>query len=206
MRIIGDIHGKYDQYINIAQESPDGLSVCVGDVGFDYTYLIENLDSSCHKIIPGNHDNHFDYSPHFLGRFGEATLGNHRFFFIGGAWSIDRKYRTQGKDWFYNEELSFAEMNDCLDLWEKSDCELLITHDMPFFYVNKYMRPLWSKFIQEEFSPFRGSNTNHFLEAVWNVKRASLAHWLHGHHHVDFSIELDGVKLQCLSELGYLDI
>lgn len=144
LRIIGDVHNFHEEYCTIAQEAE--YSICVGDVGFDYTYITNNLDPEKHKIIGGNHDNYefddtktnyhekyFKQSRHFLGDFGTYNVPNFcDIFYVRGAWSIDQKNRTIGIDWFPCEELTRAECDDALELYQTVKPEFVITHEAPF--------------------------------------------------------------------------
>jgi hypothetical protein len=103
LRIIGDVHGKFQDYIALTKECD--YSIQVGDMGFDYSEL-RVLSKDDHKFIGGNHDNYDKYygSPHALGStitigmgkdFGIATHGGLDFFFLRGGFSIDWKQRQK---------------------------------------------------------------------------------------------------------------
>ena len=55
LRLIGDIHGKYDHYLNLVKDCQYTLQV--GDLGFDYEPIF-HLDPEKHRFIGGNHDNY----------------------------------------------------------------------------------------------------------------------------------------------------
>ena len=93
---IGDVHGKYDLYLDICGVKERTLQI--GDLGFRYGCL-ENLDPESHKIVAGNHDNYDTIAqfPNYLGDWGFHTLGGTEFFFLRGAYSIDSRASRQRK-------------------------------------------------------------------------------------------------------------
>ena len=75
--VVGDIHGKFDQYYNIVKDKE--YSICLGDFGFSDSWQklhYSGLDSDKHKICKGNHDQYEFESPYDLGNFGQITLDN----------------------------------------------------------------------------------------------------------------------------------
>lgn len=95
--VVGDVHGKYDEYYNIASKCK--YSICLGDFGFsrEWTKLgYSNLDPINHKICLGNHDDHdiAYHSPYNLGGYGIYEIDNKLIFFVSGGLSIDRVYRV----------------------------------------------------------------------------------------------------------------
>lgn len=68
--LIGDVHGKYDRYLDICADSE--FTIQLGDLGYNNTEVLQALDPGHHQFITGNHDNHSaDYDlPHCIGRFG----------------------------------------------------------------------------------------------------------------------------------------
>ena len=57
--------------------------------------------------MAGNHDNYdtIPNYPHYLGDCGFHTLNGTEFFYLRGAYSIDRDSRTIGVDWWAQEEI-----------------------------------------------------------------------------------------------------
>ena len=54
VRIVGDVHGKFDGYINLIKDCEYSLQV--GDMGFNYEQL-SALNPSKHQFMGGNQDN-----------------------------------------------------------------------------------------------------------------------------------------------------
>lgn len=107
LRIIGDVHGDIARYVALVGETP--CSVALGDIGFRRSYgevEAAGLDPQRHRILQGNHDWYTTTPPgRVLGDFGTCTVCGVAFFFVRGARSIDRAVRTEGVDWFREEEL-----------------------------------------------------------------------------------------------------
>ena len=142
IRIIGDVHGKYGEYLNITDGAE--YSIQVGDMGFNYDHM-KGLDPLHHTFFGGNHDNYDiikDVS-HCHGNYGMRHLGNgavgpvFEYFFIRGAYSVDKKYRTPGLSWWEEEELSYKTADRCLQNYNRlvnhynRPPELVLSHDCP---------------------------------------------------------------------------
>ena len=183
--IIGDVHGKYGQYWRILQET-SAPSLQLGDFGFSeaHEFHLKHLDSSQHKVLFGNHD---DYSylrkPHSLGDHG-FTNG---IFTVRGAWSIDRAYRTEGRDWWANEELNYNEMQGAIDTYAECRPEIVITHDCPH------------EVRQALFGIHDKSITSSGLQVMFEQHQPAL--WIFGHHHKSRNEVINGTRFICLNEL-----
>ena len=144
LTVIGDIHGKFDGYLKIAQNCE--ASLCVGDFGFESSWNklhYSGLSSDNHKVIAGNHDP-YDFapkSPFYIGDYGLATLGGVSLFYIRGGISIDRTYREVDRlnggprTYWTQEELSFAQMLDCMDLYRSCKPDIVISHVPPSRFI-----------------------------------------------------------------------
>lgn len=194
MRIIGDVHGKHTEYLKVIRDVQ--YSVQVGDFGFNYNCL-HSVDSNCHKIIGGNHDNYdvIGSCPNNLGDFGETTLDNINFFFVRGELSVDKQWRTEGVSWWRAEELTQDQMNAATKVYQDSKPSLMITHGcpeeaLPFFLTNP--------------SKAKPSNTTRFLQVLFEIHRPDM--WIFGHHHKNETLQVGNCKFICLNELNFLDI
>ena len=54
VRIIGDVHGKYGEYLHLTDDAE--YSIQLGDMGFSYNHMKE-LNPLNHTFFGGNHDN-----------------------------------------------------------------------------------------------------------------------------------------------------
>lgn len=207
-RVIGDVHGKHSQYVGLANRAE--YSICVGDVGFDYSYLTKNLDADKHKIIGGNHDNYenqdgkfIKQTPHFLGDFGYHALpGAEPFFYVRGAWSIDQKYRKEGRDWWPEEELTYLQGLQAIETYAAMMPKVVISHCCPASIIPKV--PFERLFGNEIFK----TRTDTILELMYEFHQPDL--WIFGHYHIDWDHvcrHKSGKKTRfiCLNELSYKD-
>ena len=68
------------------------------------------------------------------------TLNNQTFFVMGGATSVDKVYRTEGKSWWAAEIPSKEEMEHAVDNLEKHNMLVnhIITHTAPNWILDKF--------------------------------------------------------------------
>lgn len=218
IRVIGDVHGfinrgavRYGRtrnYINLIQ--PAAYSVQLGDFGlipFVYTeaqrpvpeFILGKVDSQRHKVVLGNHENYDVQVPHYLGDFGRHSIplreGSFDFFYVRGAYSIDKKDRLLGISWWPQEELDWEQGNAALQEYTAMKPRTVFTHDCPeeiIYYMGKI--PVGT---------FHPSRTHQYLQAMVEQHRPEL--WVFGHHHVNWVGEYKGTVFMCLSELSYID-
>lgn len=192
--IIGDIHGKYDEYLNIAKNCKS--TVQLGDFGFNWSVL-DQLDHHYHKVIGGNHDNYdiVGNFPHYLGDFGTASVEGLEFFYVRGERSVDAHLRTEGVSWWRNEELSMAESYAAIEAYCAAKPQLVITHGCPSSII---------PFVCTNPAKHHPSRTAQMLEAMFENHRPKL--WVFGHHHKSESFHVMPTKFICLNELDTLTI
>lgn len=155
--VAGDWHGNQGWAIAAIQSAARAGArtiVHVGDFGLDWPgpkrgryeaklnkYL---LAYGLNLIVSGgNHDNWetlesipveadglatFRSNIRVLPRGGRTRLEGHIVGGLGGAFSVDYKHRTEGKDWWRNEEPSAA---DARRLIAGGPVDVLVTHDAP---------------------------------------------------------------------------
>ena len=197
---IGDVHGKFDEYKKIVDQSE--YSIQVGDFGFSKAWrsLAESsIDPKRHVVLGGNHDD-YDYiidktPPHYLGSYGTITLNNIDISYIRGASSIDRDQRTIGVDWWEQEQIPYDGMGDVIKWWvnlEKKP-EVVVTHDCPR-RVKEIMIP----------HSIKSSRTNHLLEILLDHHSPKL--WIFGHYHKTCMFEYAKTKFICLDELDLVGL
>ena len=166
---IGDVHGNLNNCLNVSTANPTSTIVQIGDYGvgfipFDvFLRLPENF-----KFFPGNHDQRqlCHKLPHCLGDYGEV---NNHFFFVSGADSIDKRNRIEGVSWWDDEELTYKQAEDCLVKWEKSKVDVLVTHDAPQSFVEKYML-MYDRCL-----------TRDLIQTMIEVRKPNIL--ISGHHH-----------------------
>lgn len=202
---IGDVHGRYEDYLSIAQSCD--FSVQVGDFGGSREWNALNysgLNPDNHKILGGNHDDYprCEKSPYFMGNFGIQKLGsNPPIFYIRGGHSLDKFSRVKNDMMYsYREELNFTQMIGCVKLYERIKPEIVVSH-VPPTCVN---REIFSPMHQECLTSFNLDadfieNTARLGEYLLSIHRPKL--WVFGHLHIPYDNTLLGTKFKGLGEL-----
>jgi len=181
--IIGDVHGKHSEYLDIIKNKPK--SIQLGDLGFDYSKL---PDSESHKFFKGNHDNYDVNHNNDLGGFGM----HNGFFYVRGADSIDKSRRIEGKNWWRKEQMEYKEMQDAISLYEKIKPNKVVSHDCP-------------QIIAYTFFGIRDKNpTRMMLQQMYEIHEPSL--WIFGHHHKSLNETFGKTRFVCLGELEHIDV
>jgi hypothetical protein len=197
VRIIGDVHGKLHAYFNRIKDV--NLSIQLGDFGFkEWDKLrVHKIDSEHHKIIPGNHDDYTrinkDYT--FGKDYGDVSWNDFKFFFVRGAFSIDKEWRTPYISWWPEEELSYEELQNVIDLFDKVKPEIMLSHDVPAGPRSVLFE-----------SPFKiiDSRTQVALHEMYRIHQPKL--WIFAHWHYTLSKQVyDNTTFICLDELDFVD-
>lgn len=205
LRVVGDVHGYYGNYLDIVQKAPHSLQV--GDLGFEYECL-KKLDPACHKVLAGNHDNYSRWdtstfvhmqSGHWLGDHGVWPSPAGAVFFVRGGYSIDRAYRKEGVSWWPDEELSEEAFAACLEAYAQARPRIVCTHECPAGITDQLFPPM--KWNGEWLTP---SRTSRWLERLRQAHQPAL--WLFGHHHKERDVTIDSTRFLCLPELGWVDL
>lgn len=105
------------------------------------------------------------------------TIDGFKFFTMGGATSIDKQYRVEGKSWWKQEIPSQEEFNEALNNLEKHDWEVdfVISHTAPMK-------------IMEDMCYIKENNPlNSFFNLLMNDLKYK--HWYFGHFHDDIDID-----------------
>jgi hypothetical protein len=215
-RLVGDIHGKFNEYSffnlgvgryrHATDPAPPERSVQVGDFGIgfasEYWHNSVNdwmLKNPGHRFIRGNHDDPAKCKE-MAGYIPDGTIEGD-VMYIGGAWSIDKDFRTPGVDWWEDEELSIEEFNAIIDTYRLAKPRVMITHDCP-------TQVAWDMFISRG-NAFGGfgqikTRTGEALQAMWELHQPE--EWYFGHWHITRDLTLYGTRFQCLGELDYMDV
>lgn len=155
--IAGDWHGDQGwalAVIRSAARSGAQTILHVGDFALDWPGLKRAryedrlnrrlIECDIELIVSGgNHDNWdtlmklspqedglgtFRSNIRVLPRGGRAQIGGLTIGALGGAYSVDQEHRTEGKDWWANEEPSESEAQRLVD---GGPVDVLLTHDAP---------------------------------------------------------------------------
>lgn len=190
MRIIGDVHGDYDTYEKITKNCEN--SIQIGDMGIGMKFETNpNHYSENHMFFRGNHDNPSEClnTPNFLGDYGYKN----GVFWLSGAESVDSKRRSEGIDYWANEQLSVSQFESALYLYEKYKPRIVLSHDAPqsiicsmFTYIHK------------------NTLTRQALDAAYQIHQPE--YWVFGHHHKTKHYQDKSTKFICLGSLDYIDL
>jgi hypothetical protein len=192
MILIGDVHGHFKEYQRILNKFPEEHTVQIGDFGFaiEHDTHLRTNDVSRHKILFGNHDDYkYVNHPHSLGHFGMYK----GMFFARGAFSIDKWARMEGVSWWKEEEMSYPQLADCINEYEKQKPSIVITHDCPI--------SLYGVMIGLNYEYIERTRTAIALEQMFNIHKPDL--WVFGHHHRSKTMNILGTEFRCLAELEY---
>ena len=182
-------------------------------MGYDYSDLKGlSLD---HRFIGGNHD-HWDVialESNYLGRYGSDSLGGEKFFYVSGAFSIDKHRRQEAqlrgwpKTWFDNEELSYPEGKRCIKQYEKEKPDIVFSHDCPHVVSGLINRGNTKTLRSYGYDPQKFVTiTQIILQQMFEIHKPK--YWVFGHHHQDNSVMVEHYEtlFVCLNELSTLTI
>jgi hypothetical protein len=206
IRIIGDVHGKFRPYRELIRDV--SFSIQAGDMGVGFRRLyggeitisgnppFNAMSEGRHLFIRGNHDNPADCvaHPHCIAD-GAVVDG---VYCLGGAVSIDRAYRTEGFDWWPDEECSYAELERMIDEYAAIKPEIVITHEAPESIAASILAAFRMRKIED------GSRTRHALQRMLETHQPRL--WVHGHWHVSLDHNVGRTRFRGLAELEAFDV
>jgi hypothetical protein len=155
--VAGDLHGDIGwglRLVRAAAAAGASRIFQVGDLAarwpgrekFKLELRMDRLLASCAMdfvYIDGNHDPHQELrripvdadglarvreNVLYLPRAGRLEFAGLRWGGLGGACSVDQHYRTEGKDWWLEEEIT---QEDVDELVAGGSLDILLTHDVP---------------------------------------------------------------------------
>jgi len=207
IRFVGDIHGKWMEYLNVIHDpkSPCSKSVQVGDFGIGFgerpeyrQYVMDEMskEGHSHRFIRGNHDNPLECenSTHWI----PDGLHENGIMYIGGARSIDQAHRIPGVSWWEDEELSYQQLGEMIAYYEEYKPEVMVTHDCP----DSIARALFN-FYRD---PTCDSRTRNAFDTMFHHTNHRPKIWIFGHWHKSITQDVMGTRFICLDELKYVDI
>jgi hypothetical protein len=203
--IIGDVHGKTSTYQKMIRRMPPGQrSIQVGDMGIGFPYAGLHKMPDEHKWFRGNHDNpeKCRRTTNYLGDFGLLVGDN--LFWLAGAFSIDRMWRTQGVDYWVDEELSYDELGKAIQLYEQVKPRFVVSHEAPADVgrVLLHQQTVDPYFLAKE--NCCNSRTSQALQNMFDIHQP--VEWVFGHYHVDWHFPFRGTKFTCVAELSTYEL
>lgn len=215
--LVGDLHLNTRaalQTIAHARDRGAELVVQVGDFGFwprmsegqEYLRTVDaRLATAGLELwfVPGNHEDWASLAELTPGEDGLLPIADHvrgiptghrwtwgstRWLAVGGATSVDRHLRTEGLDWFSDEEVTEAQIAATI---EGGPVDVVVAHDAPMGTPLLYARykqhlPPWQRDSWWPISALMASDAHQermhrILDSVGATR------WFHGHHHVRYT-------------------
>lgn len=206
MFFIGDVHGRYRRYQHVIEGRRNTVQLGDMGVGFfrwrhgevvaDHNPPHDKMVAGNHRFIRGNHDN-----PEVCARqsqwIPDGTVEGD-VMFVGGALSVDRNLRTEGLDWWHDEELSIVELDRLIDVYAGARPRIMVTHDCPDILEGTM---IGASGRDKSIYP---SRTRQAFTAMFRKHQPQ--HWVFGHWHHTLRTERDGCTFTCLGELDGLEI
>lgn len=200
---MGDIHGVFGELDKAMRRHKPNAKwdrlYQVGDFGLgfpEYTDLStgkpfcgdpESFDPRI-RWIRGNHDNPEQCRkyPGYMGDYGvEKDTG---IFYVSGAFSIDRDFRTIGRDWWPDEELSYQDLQKAIDLYIETKPNVVMSHTAPEEITQRLMKGAHKR--------YSGQRTETALQTMFRYHKPKL--WVFGHWHVVWDVNVEGTRFVCL--------
>jgi Icc-related predicted phosphoesterase len=190
--VLGDVHGRFESLNRLINEKKPDIILQVGDFGYWPAKInFKKINNEKCKIYwcDGNHENHHklmkivdavgERKPieiindvYYCPRGSILTLpDNRKVLFIGGAMSVDKILRTEGYNWFPEEEIS---EDDIKSLPDNVNIDIVISHTTPFKFIDKTNKR-WSKIAGLDVSCKK-------LDKVYDIYKPGL--WYSGHWHI----------------------
>jgi len=219
--LVGDIHGEYNylRYSINRLGHENAYIIQVGDFGMGFhkpNYYKDQafpelnkvlVDKNCQLfVIRGNHDdpeyfkqtnNPFDFSNiTLLQDYAELDLIGKSILLVGGAISIDRTHRTQGKSWWSDEPFKLKLENEFP--YRDRQYDLVVTHTRPgvcgafkgFNNIREWCNndaDLKNDLIEE-------SQVVDYL-----FEKTKPKDWIYGHFHESAVNQYNGTTFRCLN-------
>lgn len=203
--LIGDIHGKWQSYAKLLTDNPADRSIQLGDFGWgfepndsDRAQKVEKAMNEIpgdHKYFRGNHDCPAECANHEFCLDDLHWEPDHGLMVIAGANSIDRDWRTPGFDWWPEEELSYDQLMEAIDLYEQRRPRIVLSHECPEDIV-----PYMFSWYRKEYP----SRTREALGNMLSLHQPDI--WFFGHWHQTQIFHQNNTKFVCLGELDSMMI
>lgn len=205
LALVGDSHGDLyfmERVIEEAYEAGVDTLFQLGDFGYwPPAHIIDRKHPKDHFLdgldlwltlsdmrlywIDGNHEAHNRLEPGMSTVRTQHIPRGHRWRWwgkdwmgVGGGVSVDKKRRTEGYDWFPEEELTSGQLTDCL---RDGNVDIVLAHDAPPGVPG--LKP-WL-FPAESIAESDGHQR--VMATICDMKMPEL--WIHGHYHVAYTSE-----------------
>ena len=207
--VIGDVHGRFGDMNSLLNKKKPEIVLQLGDFGY-WPRFANHVDKFGNKIkitepkagkakiywCDGNHEDHHSLKnapldgqlwPNvFYQRRGSTiTLPDGRVvLFMGGAESVDKQYRTEGKTWFPEESITQAD----IDAIPTGKIDIIVSHTCPMEFE---MQSMFGN------HPERGSRMA--LSII--LEKVQPKEWFFGHWHQRVVGDYYGIRWTALNML-----
>jgi DNA repair exonuclease SbcCD nuclease subunit len=217
--IVGDVHGAYPQLrYDISRSYTDAYIIQVGDFGFGFhkpNYYKTELEdvsktlakTNCHLyIIRGNHDdpsyftetnNPFEFDNiTVLADYSELNLLGKSILLVGGAVSVDRRFRQEGKSWWSDEDFNLK-LEDQFP-YKDRQYDLVVTHTRPgvcgafkgFDNIKHWC---------DQDPDLKNDLIDESQQLDYLYERTKPKDWFYGHFHSSETTTYDNTKFRCIN-------
>jgi len=201
VRFVGDIHGDFGQYSCLVENAD--ASVQIGDYGLGFNKGVDSEMKSWggknpqHKFIRGNHDNP-QVAKTFPNYISDGSYyPQNQIMYIGGAWSIDYARRTEGRDWWFDEECSSQDFRSFYKTYTTFKPRTMVTHDAPLEI------PELTGLLDPAYGGQVETRTGLYLQYMFNAHKPET--WIFGHWHKSLDYTYKGTRFICLGINESLD-
>ena len=209
MLIFGDVHGFWDDLnkttARALRRHPDtDMMIQVGDLGYawpgskPFKFSKSFFEYGTPNHIPfhwldGNHENHAKlledggaYQPGmtYQPRGSVLELEGFRMLFMGGATSVDKDMRIEGKSWWREEAITYNQVQNTLE-----------TVEGPIHAIFSHDHPLAFPYSEKRYTTLCGHGDRVLLEVLRQEYHPPF--WFFGHHHDHQEGETHDTKWHC---------
>ena len=217
--LVGDVHGNFSsmKYHIETYSMTDCIIINVGDFGVGFTpekneaLTLQMLNKFLRLrnitmyVIRGNHDDpHYFKGNHALSNlillkdYSVLELEGIKFLLVGGAISIDRKIRTEGKSYWRDELFVLDEQR----LSEIKGIDVVVTHNSPDFAFPIGLNDLVMHYAQKDVHLLTELPMERkLITKMYDILsvNSDIKKWYFGHFHTSNVQEINGVIFTALN-------
>lgn len=216
--VCGDIHGEFEKLVAHCWLMRDTLIIVAGDCGFGFNRTSFYISLYIRKLrrrlkmrnnyivfIRGNHDNPECFTgrkfqwKHFrtVPDYSVITACGHNILCVGGAVSIDRDSRTEGKDWWMNEGPALRPDLMAEIASNGMRIDTVVTHTAPSF-CECVTPPSYIKNAELLADLRHERDVMDGVLANLHHDGHPLKNWYYGHFHSSWNARIDGIDFTML--------
>lgn len=203
---IGDVHGDYFLIEDFCKHNNDFVVCQVGDLGLGFGLIdseaaqLNAINNACKAnnnvfcVIRGNHDSPKRFAE-FRNKFSNIYLpedyevcewNGKTIQFIGGAISIDRSSRKDGRSYWKDEGVVF-------DKQKCHEVDILVTHTAPSHCFPQQFNEMVHGWAREDASLLEDLTAERaVMDEIFKLCKPS--YHVYGHFHASWTEEINGCK------------